>query len=255
MKLMICGKGGSGKSTVAAILAKQMARLGRRILLVDVDESNIGLYRMLGMEMPQTLMESFGGKKGFNERARSSGIGLGGTASSALFPDKMRIDELPPDCLAHRDGIYAVSVGKIHHFGEGCACPMGRLFRMLFSSLVIEENDVAIVDTTAGVEHFGRSLDNQCDRILCVIDPSYESIVLARKVKQLAGQINLDPAFVTNKMTAEVKTQLAEELEGMNVIGAIDNDPKVFLDTLKGRAIDVDTPQSAQICNALLKKE
>lgn len=58
MKMLICGKGGCGKSTVAALLARAMQKRGRRVLLVDADESNIGLYRMLGVAMPQPLLES-----------------------------------------------------------------------------------------------------------------------------------------------------------------------------------------------------
>ncbi len=52
MKILICGKGGSGKSTVAALLSNAMHKRGKRIFLVDSDESNIGLYRMLGLDMP-----------------------------------------------------------------------------------------------------------------------------------------------------------------------------------------------------------
>jgi len=47
MKILICGKGGSGKSTVATLLASAMHKRGKNIFLVDADESNIGLYRML----------------------------------------------------------------------------------------------------------------------------------------------------------------------------------------------------------------
>jgi CO dehydrogenase maturation factor len=49
MKVLICGKGGSGKSTVAALLTSAMHKRGTRIFLVDADESHIGLYRLLGL--------------------------------------------------------------------------------------------------------------------------------------------------------------------------------------------------------------
>ena len=249
MKLMICGKGGSGKSTVAALVAMEMEKRGKRVLLVDVDESNIGLYRMFGLEMPQPLMDSFGGKKGFNEKAKAAGIGLG--APPALFPKAMGIGELPEACVARKSNIHILSVGKIHHFGEGCACPMGRLFRMLFASLRLAEDDVVIVDTTAGVEHFGRRLDDQCDRVLCVIDPSFESITLAGKVAGFGKEMNLPVSFVLNKVSPEIQEQLEQSLDGLAVIGSLPQDPAIFLNTLKGESINAAVPGVDKICDAL----
>ena len=49
MKILICGKGGSGKSTIASLLAKSMAEKGHNVLVIDSDESNFGLHRQLGM--------------------------------------------------------------------------------------------------------------------------------------------------------------------------------------------------------------
>lgn len=63
-KVAIAGKGGSGKSTVVCLLAKGLRERGYRVLVVDSDESNRGLYRMLGFEeRPQPLLELVGGKK------------------------------------------------------------------------------------------------------------------------------------------------------------------------------------------------
>ena len=63
MKILICGKGGSGKSTISALLAKKLMTKGYRILVVDTDESNYGLSTQLGMNDPKELMEQLGGKK------------------------------------------------------------------------------------------------------------------------------------------------------------------------------------------------
>ena len=63
MKIAICGKGGCGKSATAALLAKALARAGKRVLVVDSDESNYGLHRQLGMELPKDFTAFFGGKE------------------------------------------------------------------------------------------------------------------------------------------------------------------------------------------------
>ena len=64
MKIAVCGKGGSGKSTIVALLANEARGKGYKVLVVDSDESNSGLYRMLGFDHPPVpLRELVGGKK------------------------------------------------------------------------------------------------------------------------------------------------------------------------------------------------
>lgn len=58
MKIIISGKGGSGKSTMSALLALALKDLGFNVLLVDADESNEGLHRHLGISYPMSLQES-----------------------------------------------------------------------------------------------------------------------------------------------------------------------------------------------------
>jgi CO dehydrogenase maturation factor len=248
MKMLICGKGGCGKSTVAARFARAQQKRGQRVLLVDADESNIGLYRMLGVAMPQPLLDSLGGKKGLREKT-APGLSLGGPPE--LFPRGLQVDALPEECVARTDGLRVMSVGKIHHFGEGCACPMGRLFRMLFSALELAENDMVIVDAAAGVEHFGRGLDGQCDQILCVVDPSYESIMMAKRVAELAREANLPVALVLNRTTPEIENELKAALESDGIIGSLPDSRSIFRNNLQGKPLDTDQPEIASVCDAL----
>lgn len=68
MKVLVCGKGGNGKSTITAMLAKSMAKRSYNVLVVDSDESNFGLYKQLGLEMPEDFMNHLGGKKALGEK-------------------------------------------------------------------------------------------------------------------------------------------------------------------------------------------
>jgi CO dehydrogenase maturation factor len=226
-----------------------MQKRGKRIFLMDADESNIGLYRMLGLELPEPLMDSLGGKKGFQNKTKTSGMSLDGRPQ--LFPEKLKLDDLPENCIASSEGIQVMSLGKIHHFGEGCACPMGRLFRLLFSSLLLEQQDLVIVDTAAGVEHFGRNLDGQCDQILCVVDPSYESIMMAKRVTAFAEEAHLPVSVILNRVTPEIAEELNAALDNVNIIGQLPDNRSIFLNNLKGNPLNVEMPEIASVCDAI----
>ncbi len=64
MKICICGKGGSGKSTLVGLLARELHERGKQVVVVDADESNSSLYRLLGLDhRPLPLMDLLGGNK------------------------------------------------------------------------------------------------------------------------------------------------------------------------------------------------
>jgi CO dehydrogenase maturation factor len=69
IKISVCGKGGSGKSTLVSLLAKAAQTRGFKTLVVDSDESNSGLYRTLGLDKPPIpLMALVSGKEGIKEK-------------------------------------------------------------------------------------------------------------------------------------------------------------------------------------------
>jgi len=75
MKISVCGKGGSGKSTLVTLLANQAVARGLTVLVVDADESNTGLFRLLDFDQPPVpLMELAGGKKKIRDKIRRSDI-------------------------------------------------------------------------------------------------------------------------------------------------------------------------------------
>ncbi|MBI9083155.1 MAG: P-loop NTPase [Desulfobacterales bacterium] len=248
MKVLICGKGGSGKSSVTAMTALAMRRRDYRVLVVDADESNLGLHRLLGMPSPETIMDGLGGKQGF----------LANTA--ALFPDNgsgadwlpgTPIDAVPGVRSDADDSLFLAAVGKIHHFGEGCACPMGKLFRRCFSSLAIGEKDLVIIDTAAGVEHFGRRLDAQADLILCVVDPSWEAFALAEKIGGLAAEAGVDLGFVLNRMDEAMAVAAEGRIGAEAVVTRIPMLQEVFAAGLAGTPLLVVPAAVEAICDRI----
>lgn len=187
MRILVCGKGGCGKSTIAAMLAKHLAGRDLRVLVVDADESNVGLYRMLGLEKAKTLAECLGGRKALRGHM-NSGLAL-----------PRSVEEIPPEAVSKKGNIAAVAIGKIEVPGEGCACIYGLLAKEFLRNLELGGNEVVLVDAEAGIEHFGRGLGLVVDRIVNVAEPNVEAIALSRKIQNLAAKAGVKSVFVLNK--------------------------------------------------------
>lgn len=242
MKISVCGKGGSGKSAIAVMLATGMRNRGYQAVVIDADESNAGLHRMLGFENPPVpILDLVGGKQEVKNVLPKTPVAQSEPQTNVIGRDQVSLDDIPAQHILRRDGISLVSVGKILQALEGCACPMGVLSREFVRKLDLGANSVAIVDMEAGVEHFGRGVDTSTDIVLIVVDPSYESIQLAEKVRNMTAGIGIDDTWaVLNKVTSSgIASRLKEELRKRDVtaIGCVHYDPAVFEACLEGRPL------------------
>ena len=231
MKISVCGKGGSGKSTVVALLANEVRAKGYRVLVVDSDESNSGLFRMLGFDHPPIpLMELVGGKKSLKQKMSQMNV---------LSESQITTAHIPEQYLLARDGLMLAGIGKILQSLEGCACPMGVLSREFLKKLTLQEDELAIVDMEAGVEHFGRGVDTSIDSVLIVVEPPLESVNVGQKIHDLASGIGIKNVWaVMNKVPSEaIAIRLKAELKKRRIeaIGCIYFDADIFRSSLEGR--------------------
>ena len=241
-KIAICGKGGCGKSVVTRLLADGLNLRGYRVLVVDADESNTGLPRMLGFDhTPKPLLDFFGGKEKV-ESELSVLISAGAQEESIqLLKTGISTKILPPEYMVELNGVRLVEVGKILMSLEGCGCPMGIVSRSFLNMLQLEPDEVAIVDLEAGVEHFGRGVETGVDSVIVIVDPSIDSVQLADRISDMSEQIHIaDVWVVLNKIASKnVADRLTSRLNGcgIKVIGAIPMDGEIFESCLDGRPI------------------
>jgi len=241
-KIAICGKGGCGKSVVTRLLADGLQSRGRRVLVVDADESNTGLPRMLGFDqIPKSLLDFFGGKEKV-ESELSALISAGAREESIqLLNAGISTKTLPPEYMVEKDGIRLVEVGKILMSLEGCGCPMGIVSRSFLNVLQLETDEAALVDLEAGVEHFGRGVETGVDCVIVVVDPSIDSVQLAGRISEMSEQIQIaDVWAILNKIASQdVADRLTGRLTdcGMKVIGTIPMEDEIFESCLDGRPI------------------
>jgi CO dehydrogenase maturation factor len=211
--------------------------------VIDSDESNYGLHRQLGFDLPEDFTHYFGGKKGayrvFDEKGR-------------VFDNIWHFTDIPGEFLTGEENLHLMAIGKIAEAEEGCACGIGFTGKMFLENLETGDEDVVITDTEAGVEHFGRGLDRCADVILMVVDPSYESIHLSEKVHDMCNALDKPVFFVINKADGEQAAMVREAIRDKDaVIAEIPAQNAIMMAGLKGEPLNCDSPGVREIVDKL----
>ncbi|MFW6117151.1 MAG: ATP-binding protein [Thermoproteota archaeon] len=235
MKIMMCGKGGCGKSALTVLMARVLSE-DHGVYIVDSDESNELLPRILGVESPTPLVEYLGGKDQLFEKGEVNIVKALSEAGKGV-----KLSSLPDEYISSSsEGVRLLSIGKVREYGEGCACPFNFLARALLKSLELKDGEIVLVDTDAGVEHMGRGVEEGCDVILAIVDPTAESLELAKILKQEADRLDKKFWLVANKVSPDVADIIKSKIEkaGLELMGSVRRDEKVFRSGLQGEKLE-----------------
>jgi CO dehydrogenase maturation factor len=195
MKLAVSGKGGVGKTTLTALLAKAFANRGYRVIAIDADP-DANLAAALGHPAPDSIRPIAEMAELVEERTGAKPGTVG-----AVFRLNPKVDDLPEKLSSEVEGIRLMRMGTVKRGGGGCVCPESALLRALVQHLLIERKDVVLLDMEAGIEHLGRATSGFVDRLLIVLEPGRRSIETAEKIRKLAADLKLTKlAAVGNKI-------------------------------------------------------
>lgn len=143
--------------------------------------------------------------------------------------------------------------GKIHQANEGCACAMNNVIQQFIANLRLSENEFALMDMEAGIEHFGRGVDNGVDLLLMIIDPSFESLRLSKKIQELGASIGKPVWFVLNKVTGDMRQAMVETVADSGKIAAIlPADPQIAAAGLTGAELKKHCPDIQELAQELI---
>jgi len=225
MKIAISGKGGVGKTTLAALLAQTLADRGRAVLAVDSDPSP-SLARALAF--PDELVEALTPIAEMDELIEER-TGAKPGASGGFFTLNPRVDDLPEQYSAFHNGVRLLEMGSVESGGAGCICPESAMLKTLFTHLLFRDDDVLILDMYAGVEHLGRATVDFVDAMLIVVEPTRRSLQTAAQIKRLAADIGLARLWlVGNRIRGDADLAfLKDEAGDLPLIGYLPEDPGV----------------------------
>ena len=120
---------------------------------------------------------------------------------------------------------------------------------------IVGENEFVLLDIEAGVEHFGRCVYNSVDLILMIVDPSFESLKLTKKIQQLGESIGKPVFFVLNKVNELVLPTMLESIDDQSkVLAVISTDTEIARKGLVGDELMMEIPEIHMLARKILKQ-
>jgi CO dehydrogenase maturation factor len=222
MKVAISGKGGAGKTTLAAGLARALAEEGREVLAIDADPAT-NLAAALGYDGASDITPIAEMRDLIRERTEAGPEGFG-----KLFKLNPRISDISDKFVREANGVKFLVLGTIRQGGGGCYCPENHFLKLLLSDIMLSQRQVIIVDLEAGLEHLGRATVEATDALLVVIEPGSRSLAVAQRIAELAPEIGLKKVFfVGNKVATEEHRDFLKQAVGERLLGCISYDERI----------------------------
>jgi CO dehydrogenase maturation factor len=250
MKIAISGKGGVGKTLLAAFLSRTFAEAGYSVIAIDADP-DANLAATLGYPHPERMTPISELSDLIEER-----VGVRPGTAGSFFKLNPRVDDLPEKYSVRLDGIRIMAMGRIKRGGTGCYCPEGALLQALVSHLLLQRDEVVILDMEAGIEHLSRGTARAVDKLIIVVEPGRRSLETAQKIKTLAQDLGLkNLAAVGNKIRSEVDREfIKSSLPGIEYLGFIDYDPAINDADLAARPLFAASPSTAKAVESIYAK-
>ncbi len=231
VKIAISGKGGVGKTTLSACLARYYTDKKFKVIVVDADpDANLATALGLDYEKAAAIVPLTEMKELIEERTGAKPGEYG-----AFFKLNPKVDDIPQKIGIDIDGVRLLVAGTIKAGGSGCYCPENVLLKSLFNHLVIRQKEIVILDMEAGIEHLGRGTCENMDMLIIVIEPGLRSIQTAETVRRMSKDLGIKTLFVViNKLKNNEETKLVKDkLKGLEVIGMLPYSEKVRESDLK----------------------
>ena len=206
LRIAVAGKGGVGKTTLAALLVRSLVEAGvKPVLAVDADPNSC-LADALGVEAGTVLAD-----------IREKGASPEGSPASGVGRVRAVEDEIQR-AIVEADGFDLVTMGRPE--GPRCYCYVNSLLRKSLDSLA-RNYDALVLDNEAGMEHLSRRTTSGVDVLVAVMDPTVPALRAVKRIIALSRDLPVKIArrsvLVNRVGPGGVPDEIAKEIEGLSV--------------------------------------
>ncbi|MFP4167946.1 MAG: AAA family ATPase [Desulfonatronovibrionaceae bacterium] len=201
-RIVVTGKGGVGKTTTTALMAQIMARWEINVLAVDEDPQQ-NLAFSLGFPLEKTA-ELIPVSKNIAYIQEKTGARPGESWGTMLRINPDVSDVVRRFGMKISENINLLVIGSVIQAATGCLCPENALLDSIVRYIRLREDEMVIMDTQAGVEHFGRALADGFRHAVIMTEPSFNSIQVALHSASLARELHIPEVhLVVNKCRSD----------------------------------------------------
>jgi CO dehydrogenase maturation factor len=186
--IALAGKGGTGKTTVAALLIRYlMEERSGAILAIDADPAS-NLHFVLGMKLHQTIGEI---REDMLSQVQTSGA-LAGSMPGGMSKQEY-LDYQVQMSLVEGKRVDLLAMGRPE--GQGCYCAANQMLRLILDRLK-GSYDYVVIDNEAGMEHLSRRTTRDVDVLLLVTDPTQRGLITARRMQEMVPELEIGVGHV-----------------------------------------------------------